>query len=196
MHKFLPQLVQNCFYLKVGNHIELRRLREIQQEFITQLRKQILQRKIAKSFSRKRVLELKKRIIVEMRIHAMESRRVRRNIQEHLDEAEFESNMNIVQIAYNSLKERVVRKKFKYISQHCHKLRTCKKVFFALQAFAINQKIENSKVAEIRRIQEAKYLWIWRQIYIKEVQNKEACKFVEGTLLHQIMQSWRAITEK
>lgn len=38
-----------------------------------------------------------------------------------------------------------------------------------MQAFAINQKIEKSKVAEIRRIQEAKYLWTWRKIYIKEL---------------------------
>ena len=35
VHKFLPQLTQNCFYLKVGDHIQLKRLREIQQEFIT-----------------------------------------------------------------------------------------------------------------------------------------------------------------
>jgi hypothetical protein len=45
-------------------------------------------------------------------------------------------------------------------------------------------------------MQEAKYLWHWRQLYISEIQKQDAIKFVEGTLQHQVIEAWRKITEK
>lgn len=132
VRKFLPNLASNFFHLKIGEHITNKRITEYQREFIHQLQKQILQRKIQKSFNRKRLFELKKTILIELRIHAMENKRIRRNITDHLNEVEQESNLDILQIAFNSLKEKVVIGKFKAISTHCNRLKTCKKVFFAL----------------------------------------------------------------
>jgi hypothetical protein len=47
---------------------------------------------------------------------------------------EEENAGELVQIAFNALKERVVMAKFKLISQNCFRLKSMRKVFSALQA--------------------------------------------------------------
>ena len=111
----------------------MKRMSHIQQEFINQLRKGILQKKLSESFNRKRIHEFKRTMFVEFRIHCMEERRRKSNIEVHLDEIEEESNLEVTQIAFNTLKERVMKMKFKYIGVTCNRLKMLKRVFFTLQ---------------------------------------------------------------
>ena len=58
----------------------------------------------------------------------------------------------MLQIAFNSLKERVVLRKFKRISTGCHRLKVLRKYFCALQEHEIRQKLDHKKVEEVRKM--------------------------------------------
>lgn len=87
---------------------------------------------------------------------------------------EDETNFELLQIAFNSLKERVVLNKFKVISQNCYKLKTMRKVFCGLQQYDLRKKILRSKAAELRKIQEAKYFWHWLKLFQGENEKTQA----------------------
>lgn len=54
-------------------------------------------------------------------------------IERHLDNVEEETKFEMLQIAFNSLKERCVIKKFSKISSNCYNLKMKRKIFFTLQ---------------------------------------------------------------
>jgi hypothetical protein len=70
---------------------------------------------------------------VQLRLNAERAIKHKSLIDTHLCQVEEDNNSQVLQIAFNCLKERVVLKKFKYISYNCYRLRTVKKYFFALQ---------------------------------------------------------------
>lgn len=135
-------------------------------------------KKILKSFRMRNELDLKRAILVELRINARDKQRHKDAVASRIEYVEGEANSDILQIAFNCLKERVVLKKFKRISQNCYRLKCLRKYFCALQEYDLRRKILRNKGQEIRRIQEAKYLWHWRQAYIKEREKEDASNFL------------------
>lgn len=117
-------------------------------------------------------------------------------IQGHLEHVEEETNNDIVQIAFNCLKERVVLRKVKLISDNCFRLKTLRKYFYALQQYDLRQKIFRDSAKEIRKIQEAKYLWHWRKAYLKEREKNQVSEFIQTSLQYQILQFWKTYTQK
>ena len=69
---------------------------------------------------------------MQIKLNAIEQLRSRQIIDNHLQEVEEETKYDMVQIFFNFLKQRVVLKRFKNISQNCYKLKMMKKVFYAL----------------------------------------------------------------
>ena len=102
----------------------------------------------------------------------------------------------MLQIAFNCLKERVVRKKFISISANCYRLKMLRKYFSVVQKWALKKCIERESVEEIKRIQDAKYFWHWRKAFLKEREKNQASEFLTGTQLYQIMSAWKHYTQK
>jgi hypothetical protein len=71
-----------------------------------------------------------------------------------------------------------------------------KKIFYELQRHTARSKIDNNLTREIHNIQEAKFLWHWRQLYVQEKQKQDAVEFVQSAFLHQVITAWRAQTDK
>lgn len=101
-----------------------------------------------------------------------------------------------MQTVFNCLRERVVLRKFKTISANCHRLRTLKKCFMALQRYDLSKKLERAKVEEIKSIQRAKYLWMWRRAYALEKEKNQVGDYLKSTWLYQVLDAWRAVTKK
>ena len=135
-------------------------------------------KKILKSFRMRNELDLKRAILVELRINARDNQRHKDVVASRIEYVEGETNFDILQIAFNCLKERVVLKKFKRISQNCYRLKCLRKYFCALQEHDLRRKILRNKEQEVRKMQEAKYLWHWRQAYIKEREKDDASNFL------------------
>ena len=70
-------------------------------------------------------------------------------VADRLDYVEKENSFDVLQIAFNCLKERVVIKKFNKISLNCFKLKTKKRCLYALQEFNLKSKINRKKSEEI-----------------------------------------------
>ena len=87
----------------------------------------------------------------------------------------------MLQIAFNCLKEHVVLRKFKKISASVFRLKNLRKYFYALQEYELKRKMLRNSAKEVRAIQEAKYLWHWRQVYIKETEQHQATQYVQCT---------------
>jgi len=141
-------------------------------------------KKILKSFNMRNELDLKRAILVELRINARSNQRHKDNIENHIEYKEYSTNSDILQICFNCLKERVVLKKFKKISQNCWRLKTLRRYFCAIQEYDLRRKIVRNTAKEVRKIQEAKYLWHWRQAYIKEREKNNAHDYLQSSLLH------------
>jgi len=122
-----------------------------------------------------------------LRINAKQNKRSKYQIKSALQEVEEQTNYDIVQIAFNSLKERVVLQKFKAISGNCYRLKQLRKYFFALEAHTLNKKIERNACLEIKKIQEAKYLWHWRKLFIKQQEGNQAREYMDGDKTYQIL---------
>lgn len=101
-----------------------------------------------------------------------------------------------MQTAFNGLRERVVLRKFKKISANCHRLRTLKKCLMALQRFDVSKKLERAKVEEIKSIQRAKYLCLWRRAYAVEKEKNQVGDYLKSTWLYQVLEAWRGVTKK
>lgn len=70
-------------------------------------------------------------------------------------------------------------RKFKKISFNVFRLKNLRKYFYALQAYEIKSKVLRDSASEVKKIQEAKYLWHWKQAYIKETENHQAASYVK-----------------
>lgn len=153
-------------------------------------------KKILKSFMMRNELDLKRALLIELRINARNNQRHKNMIENRIENVEYDQSTDLLQIAYNCLKERVVLKKFKRISQNCYRLKSLRKYFCAMQEHELRNKILRKTAHEIRKIQEAKYLWHWRQAYIKEREKNQASDYLQSTVLLQILQAWRAYARK
>jgi len=153
-------------------------------------------KKILKSFTMRNELDLKRAIIIELRINARNNQRHKDMIVNRIENVEYDQSTDLLQIAFNCLKERVVLKKFKIISQNCYRLKSLRKYFCALQEHYLRKKILRKTAQEIRKMQEAKYLWHWRQAYIKEREKNQASNYLQSSLMFQILQAWRAYARK
>ena len=163
-HAFFPTLVKQTYVLQIYDHMQSRRVQNYQIEFINQLRKQILMKKILKSYRQRSHMEMKRAILVELKIAAYRSQNHKDQVESRLQDVENEHYSDVLQIAFNCLKERVVLRKFKRISVHCHKLKALRKYFHVLQQHDVRQKMVRTKVEEVRKIQEAKYFCHWRRL--------------------------------
>ena len=121
--------------------MQQRRMQNRQIEFLNQLRKQILMKKILKSYRQRSDMEMKRAILVELKIAAYQSQNHKEQVESHLQNVESEHYSDVLQIAFNCLKERVVLRKFKRISIRCHKLKVLRKYFCALQEHDIRKKM-------------------------------------------------------
>ena len=65
---------------------------------------------------RKRLFRMKNDVFTELCFFAQENKKWQNSMLNHIFNKEEESNLEVQQIAFNALKERVVLKKFKYIS--------------------------------------------------------------------------------
>lgn len=89
-------------------------------------------KKILHSFKTRNELDLKRAMLVELRMNARNNKRHRDDIDNRVEYVEYETNTELLQIAFNCLKERVVIKKFTMISKNCHRLKSLRKYFSAL----------------------------------------------------------------
>lgn len=69
---------------------------------------------------------------MELRMNSQASKMQKSMIDNHIEELEEDQAFDIVQIAFNCLKERAIKKKFKNFSANCFRLRQLKKYFMAL----------------------------------------------------------------
>lgn len=129
-----------------------RRVHNYQIEFLNQLRKQILMKKILSSFRQRSQMEMKRAVLVELKISAYRKQHHKEQVESHIEHVENEHHADVLQIAFNSLKERVVLRKFKRISVHCNKLKVLRKYFCALQEHDIRKKMDRKKAEEVRKI--------------------------------------------
>lgn len=135
-------------------------------------------------------------ILVELQIHSQKKQSRKIVIGCQLTEIEEEQDHDVMQIAFNSLKEHVVANKFKSISHNCFRLKTIRNCFGALQRFEISQKIQKKKADEIKKIQEAKYFCFWHKAFLKMREQKQATDYMENTFMFQVMTAWKAQTCK
>jgi hypothetical protein len=108
-------------------------------------------------------------------------------IENHIENVEDQTNTDILQIAFNSLKNRVVMKRFKKIADGCYKLKQKRNCFGAMEAYTIRRKINEEKGKQLQLLTDNKYFIIWRRAYLKEVEKDRAQEYVQATLLFQIM---------
>jgi len=95
-------------------------------------------------------------------------------IENHIENVEDQTNTDILQIAFNSLKNRVVMKRFKKIADGCYKLKQKRNCFGALEAYTIRRKINEEKGKQVQILTDYKYFGIWRKAYLKEVEKDRA----------------------
>lgn len=124
--------MRETFEHQIVDHLTSKRYSIMQQEFINELRKRILMKKILKSFRTRNELDMKRAILVEFVMNARNKIRHRDDIDNRVEYVEYETNTELLQIAFNCLKERVVIKKFSQISLNCHRLKSLRKYFSAL----------------------------------------------------------------
>jgi|TARA_B110000285_G_scaffold230450_1_gene297103 hypothetical protein len=117
-------------------------------------------------------------IIIELRLNAKTKMFNKSFAINHLDAIEEENHFDLLQIAFNALKEKVVLSKFKAIADNCYRLKTLRISFMQLQQFELQQKILRSKADEVLRMTESKYLWHWRQAYLKEKEKNQAKEYL------------------
>ena len=72
---------------------------------------------------------MKRNIIIELRLNAKSKIFHKSFAINHVDALEEENHFDLLQIAFNALKERVVLKKFKKIADNCFKLKTLRMYF-------------------------------------------------------------------
>jgi len=116
---------------------------------------------------------MKRAILVELRLNTHHT-----DIEETAQALVDENNFELMQISFNSLKERVVIRKFKAVSLNCYILKMLRKVFCALQENELKTKILRSKANEVVKIQESKYFWHWRQAFVKEREKNQAHEYI------------------
>jgi hypothetical protein len=75
---------------------------------------------------------MKRAIFIELRLVALHQQKHKEVIADRVENFETENYYDILQIAFNCLKERVVIKKFKKISTNCFKIKIKKKCLYAL----------------------------------------------------------------
>lgn len=109
-------------------------------------------KKILQSFRKRSEIEMKRAILVELKMSAYRKQGHKEQVENHLTQIENEQEADVLQIAYNCLKEHVVLRKFKRISARCHKLKVLRKYFCALQEHELRQKLDRKKVEEVRKI--------------------------------------------
>jgi len=140
-------------------------------------------KKILKSFLMRNELDLKRNILIELRINARNNQRHKDMIVNRIENVEYDQGTDLLQIAFNCLKERVVLKKFKKISQNCYQLKSKRKYFCVMQENNLRNKILRKTGVEIRKMREAKYLWHWRQAYIREREKNQASEYLQSTVI-------------
>lgn len=69
-YAFFPTLVKQTYVLQIFDHMQQRRLQNYQNEFLNQVRKQILMKKILKSYRQRSTVEMKRAVLVELRMAA------------------------------------------------------------------------------------------------------------------------------
>ena len=70
---------------------------------------------------------------MELRMNSQAAKMQKSFIDNHIEDLEENQAFDILQIAFNCLKERAIKKKFKNFSVNCYKLRQLKKYWMALQ---------------------------------------------------------------
>lgn len=132
VRSFFPRFAKATFHSQILEHMESRRMQTYQQEFFNELHKSILQKKILKSFASSRELELKRDILICLRMNTKNNQNRKNTIKAHIDYQQEENNLDMGQIAFNCLKEHVVRRKFKRISFNVFRLKNLRRYFYAL----------------------------------------------------------------
>ena len=89
-------------------------------------------RKILKSFRLRHKIDFQRQVFMELRMNSQASKMQKSMIVNHIDDLEENQAFDILQIAFNCLKERAIKKKFKNFSVNCYKLRQLKKYWMAL----------------------------------------------------------------
>ena len=77
-------------------------------------------------------MEMKRAVIIELRIAAFQQQNHKMVVAKRVENVEKENYFDVLQIAFNCLKERVVIKKFNKISLNCFKIKTKKRCLYAL----------------------------------------------------------------
>ena len=85
-----------------------RRIQNYQQQFFNELQKSILQKKILAQFIKNKALESKRQIWLHLKLNLLQKAQHKSFISAHIDEQNEEQNHDLLQIAYNCLKEHVV----------------------------------------------------------------------------------------
>jgi hypothetical protein len=96
LHTFIPKMTEMNYFDQVGKFIEQSRSRDIKQEFINQLRKKILQKKIQYSFAQKRLRNLRRQVFIELRSNALEHMKFENSMLTHIFQQEEESNFEVM----------------------------------------------------------------------------------------------------
>ena len=117
---------------------------------------------------------MKRSIFVELQLNVRGNQDRSFMIENHIENVEDQTNMDILQIAFNSLKNRVVMKRFKKIADGCYKLKQKRNCLGAIEAYALRRKINEEKANQVRQLTDQKYLRIWLNTYLKEVEKDRA----------------------
>jgi hypothetical protein len=153
-------------------------------------------KKILKSFLARNKMVLKRSIFIELQLTVRGNQNREMMIGNHIDLIEDQTNQDLLQISFNSLKERVVLKRFKKIAIGCFRLKQMRNCLGALEGYSLRRKINAEKADQVRSLVEQRYFAHIRKAYIKEIEKDRAQEYVQATLLFQVMIQWRSIAQK
>lgn len=77
-------------------------------------------------------IDFQRQVFMELRMNSQAAKMQKSMIDNHIEEFEEDQAFDILQIAFNCLKERAIKKKFKNFSTNCFRLRQMKKYYMAL----------------------------------------------------------------
>lgn len=83
-YAFFPTLVKQTYVLQIFDHMQQRRVQNYQIEFMNQLRKRILMKKILSSFRQRSKMEMKRAVLVELKISAYKKQHHKEQVENHL----------------------------------------------------------------------------------------------------------------
>jgi hypothetical protein len=89
-------MIEKTFQDQIFDHITERRIQNYKLEFINQLRKRILMKKILKSFKMRNELDLKRSILVELRVNAMSSLRHKNMIKNVIEDVNYDQATDLL----------------------------------------------------------------------------------------------------